>query len=69
LPAFGKPTMPHLKPMDQSSLTCGSSWLSALVQPSGKIIGDSIVGARDDGIFGSWRPFITQMRRRDFRRQ
>jgi hypothetical protein len=55
--------------MDQSSLTCGSSWLSALVQPSGKIIGGSIVGARDDGIFGSWRPFITQMCRRGFRKQ
>ena len=61
--------MPHLKPMDQNSLTRGGGSLTAFMRPSEKIIGDVDVDARHDGRFGRERPLITKMRRNGLRKQ
>jgi hypothetical protein len=42
--------------MDQDSLARGGALLTGFVRPSGKVIGDFIVDARHDGLFGSERP-------------
>jgi hypothetical protein len=64
LPTLGKPTMPHLKPMDQNSLARGGGSLSAFVRPRGKIFGNFNVDARRDGLFGSEKPPYAVKRRK-----